>query len=51
VYAEEFSRRLPSARIELVKEAGHAPHLEQPEATAGLVQAFFSTRDSTPRPG
>jgi pimeloyl-ACP methyl ester carboxylesterase len=42
VYAEEFARRLPSARIELVKDAGHAPHMDQPEATARLVQAFLS---------
>jgi pimeloyl-ACP methyl ester carboxylesterase len=40
-YAEEFARRLPRTRIEVVKSAGHAPHLEQPEATAQLVQAFL----------
>jgi len=41
VYAEEFARRLPRTRTEVVKSAGHAPHLEQPEATAQLVQAFL----------
>jgi pimeloyl-ACP methyl ester carboxylesterase len=41
VYADEFSRRLPGARIEVVEKAGHAPQLEQPEATARLVEAFF----------
>jgi pimeloyl-ACP methyl ester carboxylesterase len=40
-YADEFSRRLPGARVEVVKAAGHAPHLEQPEVAAGLVQAFL----------
>jgi pimeloyl-ACP methyl ester carboxylesterase len=40
-YAEEFSRRLPRARIEIVKGAGHAPHLEEPEAVAELVQSFL----------
>src|SRR5262249_5183231 len=38
-YAEEFARRLPGARVEVVKGAGHAPHLEQPERAARLVQA------------
>src|SRR5262245_10765228 len=41
VYAEEFARRLPRTRTEVVKNAGHAPHLERPEATAQLVQAFL----------
>jgi pimeloyl-ACP methyl ester carboxylesterase len=41
VYAEEFARRLPAARTEVVKNAGHAPHLEQPEGTARTVQAFL----------
>jgi len=41
VYAEEFARRLPRTRTEIVKSAGHAPHLERPEATAQVVQAFL----------
>jgi pimeloyl-ACP methyl ester carboxylesterase len=41
VYADEFARRLARSRVEVVKGAGHAPHLEQPEAVAGLVQAFL----------
>jgi pimeloyl-ACP methyl ester carboxylesterase len=41
VYAEEFARHGGRTRLEIVKEAGHAPHLEQPEATAHLVQAFL----------
>jgi pimeloyl-ACP methyl ester carboxylesterase len=40
-YADEFQRRLPRARIEIVTGAGHAPHLEQPEIVADLVQAFL----------
>ena len=40
-YAQEFARRLPETRTEIVKSAGHAPHLEQPEATAQLVQTFL----------
>lgn len=40
-YAEEFTARLARTRTEIVKDAGHAPHLEQPEATAHLIQAFL----------
>ena len=41
VYADEFGRRLPRTRLQVVKDAGHAPHLEQPEATARFVEAFL----------
>jgi pimeloyl-ACP methyl ester carboxylesterase len=41
-YADEFTRRLPGARLEVVKQSGHAPHLEQPEATAAVVAAFLN---------
>jgi pimeloyl-ACP methyl ester carboxylesterase len=41
VYAEEFARRLPGARVEIVDQAGHAPHLEQTHAVARLVGAFL----------
>jgi pimeloyl-ACP methyl ester carboxylesterase len=40
VYADEFTRRLPGARLQMVDEAGHAPHLEQPERVARLVREF-----------
>jgi pimeloyl-ACP methyl ester carboxylesterase len=40
-YADEFASRLPRARIEVVKAAGHAPHLEQPQATAELIRTFL----------
>jgi pimeloyl-ACP methyl ester carboxylesterase len=42
VYAEEFSRRIAGARVEIVDQAGHAPHLEQPDAVAPLVRDFLS---------
>ena len=41
VYAEEFARRIPGARIESVKGAGHAPQLEQPAAVADRVREFL----------
>lgn len=40
-YAKEFASRLPDTRLEVVAGAGHAPQLEQPEATARVVQAFL----------
>jgi pimeloyl-ACP methyl ester carboxylesterase len=40
-YADEFARRLRRARTEVVEAAGHAPHLEQPDVTARLVEAFL----------
>lgn len=40
VYADEFARRLPGARLEVIEKAGHAPHLEQPDTVARLVREF-----------
>jgi pimeloyl-ACP methyl ester carboxylesterase len=42
VYAEEFARQITGAKIESVKGAGHAPHLEQPASTADLVREFLA---------
>jgi pimeloyl-ACP methyl ester carboxylesterase len=30
----------PGARVELVEGAGHAVHLERPDAVAALIRAF-----------
>ncbi len=43
VYADEFVRRLPGARVETVSDTGHAPHLERPDTVARLVRDFAST--------
>ena len=43
VYADEFSRRLPGARVQMVDQAGHAPHLEQPETVARMVREFVKS--------
>jgi L-proline amide hydrolase len=36
---------LPDARWELIKDASHTPHLEQPEQFLNLVAAFLSEHD------
>ncbi|MGH7339070.1 MAG: alpha/beta fold hydrolase [Candidatus Rokuibacteriota bacterium] len=41
VYADEFARRLAKTRTVVVEDAGHAPHLERPEATARVVTSFL----------
>ncbi len=40
-YADEFTRRIPGARVEIVDQAGHAPHQEHPEPVARLVRDFL----------
>jgi pimeloyl-ACP methyl ester carboxylesterase len=41
VYADEFTQRIPGARLQTVDGAGHAPHLEQPEAVARMIWEFL----------
>jgi pimeloyl-ACP methyl ester carboxylesterase len=43
VYADEFARRLPGARVQTVSDAAHAPHLEQPETVARMLRDFLAT--------
>ena len=40
-YAQEFAKRIAGARIELIDEAGHLPHLEQPEAVEKAMREFL----------
>lgn len=41
VYAEEFGRRIRGARVEVLENAAHLPHLEQPQRTQQLVSEFL----------
>src|SRR5262249_38792860 len=43
VYADEFAQRIPSARVQIVDGAGHAPQLEQPVAVARMVADFLKS--------
>jgi pimeloyl-ACP methyl ester carboxylesterase len=40
-YAQEFAKRIAGARIALIDNAGHLPHLEQPDAVAKAVNEFL----------
>jgi pimeloyl-ACP methyl ester carboxylesterase len=42
VYADEFTRRIAGAKVHTVGGAGHAPHLEQPEAVARVIREFLN---------
>ena len=40
-YLAAYARLLPNARTDTIAAAGHAPHVEQPEAFARMVLAFL----------
>ena len=39
-YGRAFAAAIPGARFELIRGAGHLPHLEQPAATFAAIDAF-----------
>jgi pimeloyl-ACP methyl ester carboxylesterase len=41
-YLARYAALLPKARIETIAQAGHLPHVEQPETTAAAVLHFLS---------
>jgi 2-succinyl-6-hydroxy-2,4-cyclohexadiene-1-carboxylate synthase len=43
--AETMQRTLPRAQLEIIPEAGHTTHLEQPEAFVSGVQGFLEKLD------
>jgi pimeloyl-ACP methyl ester carboxylesterase len=40
-YLQAYARLVPKARTETIRDAGHTPHLEQPEAFAAAALAFL----------
>ncbi len=40
-YAEEFAKQIPGARVELIDEAGHLPHLERLDPVTKLATEFL----------
>ncbi len=41
--ARDLAARIPNARVALIESAGHAAHLEQPEAFATLARGFLDS--------
>jgi len=42
VYADEFTRRIPGARVQMIDSAGHAPHLEQTTPVVRALRDFLA---------
>jgi pimeloyl-ACP methyl ester carboxylesterase len=42
VYAREFARKIPGARVEMIARAGHLPQLEQPDAVLKALSGFLT---------
>ena len=42
VYAREFAKKIPGARVEMIEGAGHLPQLEQPEAVVKVLSGFLA---------
>jgi pimeloyl-ACP methyl ester carboxylesterase len=42
VYAREFAKKIPGARVEMVARAGHLPQLEQPDAVLKALSGFLA---------
>lgn len=40
-YAGEFAHRIAGAKVELIGNAGHLPHLERPDAVAKAIAGFL----------
>jgi pimeloyl-ACP methyl ester carboxylesterase len=47
---EAWVRRSPGARLEVIRDAGHASTVDQPEAVNRAVLAFLEAVESSPRP-
>ncbi len=41
-YADEFARRIPKSKVEMIDGAGHVPHLEQSERVARAMRDFLA---------
>jgi pimeloyl-ACP methyl ester carboxylesterase len=46
-YGKAFSDLIPGSTLEVIKQAGHAPHVEQPEAFVQKVIAFAQQKGRT----
>jgi pimeloyl-ACP methyl ester carboxylesterase len=44
-YGAAYAAAFQNGRIEVIKDAGHLPQIEQPAATLAVVDAFVSGAD------
>lgn len=49
-YGRAFAAAIPDARFELIPDAGHLPHLEQPAAVFAALDDFAESRTPPQRP-
>ena len=47
-YGEDFQAAIAGSRLEVVKDAGHLPHLEQFDKTQSVITEFLEQRNSHP---
>ena len=40
--AEEYHRRIPNSRLEIIQNCGHHPELEATDQFVGLVEGFLA---------
>ena len=50
-YLAGYAALLPNARTITIAEAGHAPHIEQPDTLAAAVLDFLAALTQSPRAG
>ncbi len=48
--ARDLVERMPAAKLAVIDNAGHIPHLDQPEATAAAINGFLRELASRARP-
>ncbi len=44
---QDMAARMRDARIEIIQDAGHLPHLDQPDTVAGAINGFLNRSDGT----
>jgi len=49
-YGRAYAAEIPGARFELIEQAGHYPHVEQPDRFVELVLAFADANDTDHAP-
>jgi pimeloyl-ACP methyl ester carboxylesterase len=39
--AHDLAQRMPDAKVTTIEDAGHIPHLDQPDAAAAAINGFL----------